>query len=160
MFRPFRIDSRLNVTTNPSGLEEYVDILQVQQLLLDSTPSTLATSTATTSNSCLSNATVNSCGVPRYRPRVNIQKATEYSTTMANSTIGASTPSAQLQGMLQAEFIKQSQKKKTAKNERKTRFNANTIIYRGTIKSQQTKTRKVFFYSPSRCLQCHLLLLS
>lgn len=93
-------DSRLNSTANPSGLEEYVDILQVQQLLLDSTPSTLATSTATTSNSCISNSAVNSSGAFRHRPRVNIQKAAEYSTTTMANSIGASTPSAQLQGTL------------------------------------------------------------
>lgn len=102
-------DSRLNNAANPSGLEEYVDILQVQQLLLDSTPST---SSATTSIACTtSNATTNSinstAGATRHhRPRVNIQKATEYSTTMTNTTCPSSTttpatattPSAQLQG--------------------------------------------------------------
>lgn len=122
-------DSRLNSTTNPSGLEEYVDILQVQQLLLDSTPTSLATSTTTTSNSCLSNSTVNSCGTQRYRPRVNIQKAAEYSTTMANS-IGVSTPSAQLQGMLKTQLIKQLIKKNI---ERKNTFQCENI---GTIKSE------------------------
>lgn len=104
-------DSRLNNSANPSGLEEYVDILQVQSLLLDSTPST---SNAATSNACTSNATTiatNSTGggaTRHHRPRVNIQKAAEYSTaTMANSTAcptstttaaTATTPSAQLQG--------------------------------------------------------------
>lgn len=92
------LDSRLNSTNNPSGLEEYVDILQVQQLLLDSTPSTLtSTSTITTSNATVNST--NSIGISRHRPRVNIQKASEYSTTMANNTtVCPSTPSAQLQG--------------------------------------------------------------
>lgn len=89
-------DTRLNNAANSSGLEEYVDILQVQQLLLDSTPSTMATSTVTTSNSCVSNSNPNGTQ-QRHRPRVNIQKATEYSTTMAN-TACPSTPSVQHQG--------------------------------------------------------------
>lgn len=98
MFVFFIEDSRLNSTSNPTGLEEYVDILQVQQLLLDSTPSSLI-STPTTSSSCVSNAAANlATGAQRHRPRVNIQKAAEYSTTMANTACSASTPSAQLQG--------------------------------------------------------------
>lgn len=87
----------MNASTNPSGLEEYVDILQVQQLLLDSTPSSLSTTITTSSNSCVSNATTNSNGTQRNRPRVNIQKAAEYSTNMGN--MGASTPNTQLQGL-------------------------------------------------------------
>ncbi len=47
-----------------SGLDEYVDILQVQQLLLDSSPSTSTSATTSTS---------------RPRPRLNVQKAAEYS---------------------------------------------------------------------------------
>lgn len=80
--------SKLNVANNTAGLEEYVDILQVQQLLLDSTSSTLATSTAassaTTTNS--SNTAANALNTARHRPRVNIQKATEYSSSMANAS--------------------------------------------------------------------------
>lgn len=49
---------------NSSGLDEYVDILQVQQLLLDSSPSTSTSATTSTS---------------RPRPRLNVQKAAEYS---------------------------------------------------------------------------------
>lgn len=99
-------DSRLNSTVNPSGLEEYVDILQVQQLLLDSTPSTMAPASAATTNSCASNATTISNGAQRHRPRVNIQKATEYSTTMANTGC-PSTPSAQLQGTFKLNALNQ-----------------------------------------------------
>ncbi|XP_055676674.1 dendritic arbor reduction protein 1 isoform X2 [Lutzomyia longipalpis] len=63
--------SCLGNTTGPSGagLDEYVDILQVQQLLLDSTPPT-GVSTGTT------NTTSNTS---KARPRVNLQKAAEYS---------------------------------------------------------------------------------
>lgn len=55
--------SRSNLS-NVSGLDEYVDILQVQQLLLDSSPSTSTTTTGST---------------VRPRPKVNLQKAAEYS---------------------------------------------------------------------------------
>ncbi|GAB0093063.1 flocculation protein FLO11-like [Sergentomyia squamirostris] len=64
-------DSCLANSTGPTGagLDEYVDILQVQQLLLDSTPSTgNPTSTSSTSSNS-----------SKSRPRVNLQKATEYS---------------------------------------------------------------------------------
>lgn len=50
--------------SSSSGLDEYVDILQVQQLLLDSSPSTSTSATTSTS---------------RPRPRLNVQKAAEYS---------------------------------------------------------------------------------
>lgn len=88
----------MNANNNPAGLEEYVDILQVQQLLLDSTS---ASSTTTTSNpSTSSSSAVNVSGTARHRPRVNIQKATEYSTTISNATNGptTTTSSAQIQG--------------------------------------------------------------
>uniref|UniRef100_A0A1B0CD29 Uncharacterized protein n=1 Tax=Lutzomyia longipalpis TaxID=7200 RepID=A0A1B0CD29_LUTLO len=72
--------SCLGNTTGPSGagLDEYVDILQVQQLLLDSTPPT-GVSTGTT------NTTSNTS---KARPRVNLQKAAEYS-----SQVQAESPS-------------------------------------------------------------------
>lgn len=84
------IASRLNANNNPAGLEEYVDILQVQQLLLDSTSSPTNPSTS-------SSSAANVSCTARHRPRVNIQKATEYSTTtMANATNGlTTTPSTQ-----------------------------------------------------------------
>ena len=56
--------SSRSIAATATGLDEYVDILQVQQLLLDTSPCT--TSTATTSTA-------------RPRPRVNVQKAAEYS---------------------------------------------------------------------------------
>lgn len=70
------LGTRLNAT-NATGLDEYVDILQVQQLLLDSsvTPLTNSASAATST--------------ARHRPRVNIQKASEYS---------SGTTTAQVQG--------------------------------------------------------------
>ncbi|XP_055708256.1 early growth response protein 1-like isoform X4 [Phlebotomus papatasi] len=63
--------SCLNNSAGPTGagLDEYVDILQVQQLLLDSTP-------ATGANTGPTNNTTNTS---KARPRVNLQKAAEYS---------------------------------------------------------------------------------
>lgn len=60
----FLVPLRVN-PNNTTGLDEYVDILQVQQLLLDSSPST----------SCIP-----STSSSRVRPKVNLQKASEYST--------------------------------------------------------------------------------
>lgn len=73
----YKAASKLNVPNNSAGLEEYVDILQVQQLLLDST----STTTAPTNSS---NTAANASNAARHRPRVNIQRATEYSSSMAN----------------------------------------------------------------------------
>lgn len=56
--------SRSKNLPSSAGLDEYVDILQVQQLLLDSSTATGVSSTCTTT---------------RPRPRLNVQKATEYS---------------------------------------------------------------------------------
>lgn len=76
--------TRLN-STNTTGLDEYVDILQVQQLLLDSSApppssSSVSSTAASTSSTYLSgsNNTALKC-----RPRVNIQKASDYSTAVA-----------------------------------------------------------------------------
>ncbi|XP_055852922.1 uncharacterized protein LOC129916802 isoform X3 [Episyrphus balteatus] len=55
-----------------SGLDEYVDILQVQQLLLDSSSATSSGATSTTISSS------QSLPKPLPRPRINLQKASEY----------------------------------------------------------------------------------
>lgn len=59
-----RIAPPRTTANSSTGLDEYVDILQVQQLLLDSSPSTSTSATTSTS---------------RPRPRLNVQKAAEYS---------------------------------------------------------------------------------
>lgn len=53
-----------------TGLDEYVDILQVQQLLLDSSSSSSQQAPSTSTGSVSSN---------RQRPKINLQKASEYS---------------------------------------------------------------------------------
>lgn len=73
----YKTASKLNVPNNSAGLEEYVDILQVQQLLLDSTSTTIAPTNP-------SNTAANALNAARHRPRVNIQRAAEYSSSMAN----------------------------------------------------------------------------
>lgn len=77
-----RAASKLNVPNNSAGLEEYVDILQVQQLLLDSTAPQPPSANA-------SNTAANALNAARHRPRVNIQKAAEYSTSMVNAACGS-----------------------------------------------------------------------
>lgn len=63
---PSHSANRPGTSSTPSGgLDEYVDILQVQQLLLESSSNT-ATTIASTST------------VAKPRPRVNLQKAAEY----------------------------------------------------------------------------------
>ncbi|XP_037922838.1 mucin-5AC isoform X3 [Hermetia illucens] len=63
---PSHSANRPGTSSTPSGgLDEYVDILQVQQLLLESSSNT-ATTVASTST------------VAKPRPRVNLQKAAEY----------------------------------------------------------------------------------
>jgi hypothetical protein len=59
----------------PTSLDEYVDILQVQQLLLENS-STNTNSIGTIS--AASNPTSSSSG-NKIRPKVNLQKASEYS---------------------------------------------------------------------------------
>lgn len=63
-FLSHRIAPPRTTANSSTGLDEYVDILQVQQLLLDSSPSTSTSATTSTS---------------RPRPRLNVQKAAEYS---------------------------------------------------------------------------------
>lgn len=62
--------SGLNTTS--AALEEYVDILSVQQLLLD-------TPTTSTLTSGLGTSAIG--GVQKPRPRLNVQKAVEYSSS-------------------------------------------------------------------------------
>lgn len=71
--------SCLNNSAGPTGagLDEYVDILQVQQLLLDSTP-------ATGANTGPTNNTTNTS---KARPRVNLQKAAEYSSQAQGKSV-------------------------------------------------------------------------
>ncbi|XP_037943136.1 uncharacterized protein LOC119675986 [Teleopsis dalmanni] len=63
-------------------LDEYVDILQVQQLLLDSSSSanqqTIATANNCNSSSSIPANTAQQQTLPKPRPRLNLQKATEY----------------------------------------------------------------------------------
>lgn len=58
------------------ALEEYVDILSVQQLLLD-TPTTTSSLAGHSSSS-------GTHGVSKPRPRLNVQKAVEYSTVVGS----------------------------------------------------------------------------
>ncbi|XP_055910821.1 uncharacterized protein DDB_G0271670-like [Eupeodes corollae] len=63
-------------TSTGSGLDEYVDILQVQQLLLDSSSgSSSGTSTSSTAAAISSSQYLPK---PLPRPRINLQKASEY----------------------------------------------------------------------------------
>lgn len=64
------LGSQRSSTSNSSGLEEYVDILQVQQLLLDSS-TTNGISTTTS----------------RSRPKVSVQKAAEHFTQFQGNLI-------------------------------------------------------------------------
>lgn len=92
--RSISAGTRLN-PANTTGLDEYVDILQVQQLLLDSSaplPSSSST-TASTSSAYLPGA--NNAAL-KCRPRVNIQKASDYSTAVAAAA--ASNTNIQSQG--------------------------------------------------------------
>lgn len=92
--------SRLNAT-NTTGLDEYVDILQVQQLLLDSsssiaTSSSASLSTITAVPPATSTATSSAA---RHRPRVNIQKATDYSAAAIAAAASTTTANvSQVQG--------------------------------------------------------------
>lgn len=89
-------DSRPNPISAQSSLDEYVDILQVQQLLLEnsnsnsnsaasSSPCTTATSTVPTNTSYSSSVMTPTpsssvvAAASKNRPRVNLQKAAEYS---------------------------------------------------------------------------------
>lgn len=85
------VGTRLNAT-NTTGLDEYVDILQVQQLLLDSSSSMGPAASAIASSSAVSNnaAAIASATSRNHRPRVNIQKASDYSTSLLSSTTTAS----------------------------------------------------------------------
>lgn len=64
------------VNSTSAALEEYVDILSVQQLLLD---------TPTSSAGGLGHSGGSSAGVSKPRPRLNVQKAVEYS---GNHSVG------------------------------------------------------------------------
>lgn len=90
--------SRLNAT-NTTGLDEYVDILQVQQLLLDSS-SSIATSSSASTIPAISPATSTATSsAARHRPRVNIQKATDYSAAAIAAAASTTTASVnQVQG--------------------------------------------------------------
>ncbi|XP_055852921.1 dendritic arbor reduction protein 1 isoform X2 [Episyrphus balteatus] len=70
-----------------SGLDEYVDILQVQQLLLDSSSATSSGATSTTISSS------QSLPKPLPRPRINLQKASEYAAQIQGG-VAPGTPSA------------------------------------------------------------------
>ncbi|XP_037922837.1 alpha-protein kinase 1 isoform X2 [Hermetia illucens] len=78
---PSHSANRPGTSSTPSGgLDEYVDILQVQQLLLESSSNT-ATTVASTST------------VAKPRPRVNLQKAAEYAAQVQGG-VAPGTPSA------------------------------------------------------------------
>lgn len=125
----FRKASRLNSTSNASGLDEYVDILQVQQLLLDSSsssPSTIAAVTpATSSGGQLQNSAACTSYTARHRPRVNIQKANEYSSLIANTATASTTavasgavttPTTQIQGRIHFVVSNNLEKEEHANN--------------------------------------------
>lgn len=63
-----------------------MDILSVQQLLLDTPPAT--TSTGGSAVGSLSGQGSSSTGVQKPRPRLNVQKAIEYSTSGGGSSVG------------------------------------------------------------------------
>lgn len=82
----------------PTALEEYVDILSVQQLLLDTPNTATSTGTAATTSGVVGGVGLNAggggngVGVQKSRPRLNVQKAVEYShaasSVLGNHTLG------------------------------------------------------------------------
>lgn len=104
----FFLGARLN-TTNTTGLDEYVDILQVQQLLLDSS-ATPSTSGATSSSAASAAATA------KHRPRVNIQKATDYTAASVAGT--ACTTATASMAQVQGEIIQMNQNATSIKKRR------------------------------------------
>lgn len=75
-------------TSSQNQLEEYVDILQVQQLLLEN--STASLSSASTVNTASYSSPASTTTIPsssknlQTRPRVNLQKAAEFSQVQGN----------------------------------------------------------------------------
>lgn len=63
-----------------------MDILQVQQLLLDSTSSTAPQPQPPTTTNESNNTAANALNAARHRPRVNIQRASEYSSSLVNAS--------------------------------------------------------------------------
>nr|XP_036234063.1 muscle segmentation homeobox [Bactrocera oleae] len=76
--------AQLSSSAQSTELDEYVDILQVQQLLLDSSASAsqqqalAAANGANTSTSGITATTSSQQSLPKPRPRLNLQKASEY----------------------------------------------------------------------------------
>lgn len=69
-------------TSGTNSLDEYVDITQVQQLLLENSLQSTSTSSSTTTSTLTTTTNSSSSSSKLSRPRINLQKAVEFSSQL------------------------------------------------------------------------------